>query len=80
MDEKSYKSILIYHIRYMTVKVHSYAAIIIVNPLYFIIDKTNGYVGGNNGNKYLTLVPTDKSKDTLKKFEKLRDKIGERSY
>ena len=64
----------------MTVKVHSYAAIIIVNPLYFIVHKTNGYVGENNGNKYLTLVPSDKSKDTLTKFEQLRDKIGERSY
>ena len=43
----------------MAVKVLNYAAINIVNPLYFIIDNINGYVGENNGNKYLTLVPTD---------------------
>ena len=28
-----------------------------------------------NGNKYLTLIPTDKSKDTLKKYEELWNKI-----
>ena len=28
-----------------------------------------------NGNKYLTLVPTDESKDTLKKYEELWNKI-----
>ena len=25
-----------------------------LNPLYFIIDKTDGYIEENNGNKYLT--------------------------
>ena len=55
----SLKSILIYHIIYVAVKVLNYAAINIVNPLYFIIDNINGYGGENNGNKYLTLVPTD---------------------
>ena len=64
----------------MTVKVLSYGAIIIVNPLYFIIDKITGCIEEKNENKYLTLVPTDESKDTLNKFEKLRDIIRERSY
>ena len=31
----------------------------------------------SNGNKYLTLVPADESKDTLKKYEKLWSKIKE---
>ena len=29
----------------------------------------------SNGNKYLMLVPTDESKDTLKKYEELRNEI-----
>ena len=32
-----------------------------VNPLSLIINKTNGYIKESNGNKYLTLVPTDES-------------------
>ena len=31
----------------------------------------NGYIEKSNENKYLTLVPTDKSKETLKMFEEL---------
>ena len=34
----------------------------------------NGYNEEHNGNKYLTLVETDESKDTLKKYKKLRKK------
>ena len=37
--------------------------------LYFIINEINGYVKESNRNKYLTLVPPDKSKDTLKKYK-----------
>ena len=37
-----------------------------VNFSYLIIQEINGYIKENNGNKYLTLVPTDKRKDTLK--------------
>ena len=32
-----------------------------------IINKINGYIEEGNGNKYLTLVPTNESKDILKK-------------
>ena len=39
-----------------------YVKINCVNPLYFIIDKINGYIEENNGDKYLTLVPTDERK------------------
>ena len=46
-----------------------------VNPLYLIIDKINGYIEESNGNKYLTLVHTDKIKDTLKMYEELWNKI-----
>ena len=34
-----------------------------------------GYIKKNNGNKYLTLIPGDERKETLKKYEELRDKI-----
>ena len=40
-----------------------------VNLLYFIIDKTNEHCEESNGNKYLALVPTDGSKNTLKIYE-----------
>ena len=34
-----------------------------------------GYIEGKKGNKYLSIVPTDESKDTIKKYEKLWHKI-----
>ena len=66
IDEKSLKNILICYIRNVTVKSLRYVKTISVNPLYLIIDKINGYSGASNGNKYLTLVPTDESKGTPK--------------
>ena len=59
----------------MTVKDIRYVKLNSVNPLYLIIDKINGYTEESNGNKYLMLVPTDKSKDTLKRYEELQTKI-----
>ena len=47
-----------------------------VNYLYLVINKTNGYIEENNGNEYLTLVPTDESKYILEKFEELSTKMG----
>ena len=46
-------------------------------PFYLIINKANGYIEESNGNKYLTLVPADKSKGTLKKYKELWDKISD---
>ena len=50
-----------------------------VNPLYFNFNEINGYIEESNGNKYLTPVPTDKSKHILRRYEepwsKLRDLI-----
>ena len=43
--------------------------------LYFIFSKVNGYVGEIDKNKYLTLVPTNKSKEKIKDFEELWSKI-----
>ena len=44
MDKKSHKSIDIYYIGYMTMKVFDYVKINSVNPLCLIIDKVDGYI------------------------------------
>ena len=63
LDEKSYKNILIYCIRYVTMKDSKYVKIYNVNPLYLIFTKVSGYFEEINGNKYLTLLPTNESKE-----------------
>ena len=75
IDEKSYNNILIYHMGYVLVKDLSYLKTNFVNLLYLIAHKVNGYIGKSNLNKYLTLFPTDESKDTLKKYNAQWDKI-----
>ena len=67
------KNILVYYLVYVTVKkdLKSY----IVNYLYLIFGKINGYFEVINGNKYLTLVPTNESKQKLKQCEELWIKI-----
>ena len=73
MDEKSYKNILIYYIQYVTI--NEYLNIKSVNPFYFTFRDVNGYFEEITGNKCLTLVPTNKSKEKIKKYEKLGIKI-----
>ena len=70
-DEKLNKNIAICNIAYLTLKGLSYEKINSVNPLLHIIDEIDGYIYKSNVNKYLTLVPTDESKDTLKNFKGL---------
>ena len=53
IDEKSYENILIYYIRYLTIKYLKYVKINSVNPLYLIFMKVNGYLKEMNENKYL---------------------------
>ena len=62
IDEKSYKNTLLYYNGYVTIKDLKYVKINTVNPLYLIINKVNGYFEEINKSKYLTLVPTNKSK------------------
>ena len=76
IDEKSYKNIIMYYIGYVTIKDSKYVKINIVNPVYFIIDKLNGYFE-ENGNKYLMLVSTNESEETIKKYQELWSKIGD---
>ena len=42
-----------------------------VNPLYLIFIKVNGYFEETNGSKYLMLVPTNESKEKIKRYEDL---------
>ena len=58
IDEESYSNILIYYI--------SYVAPISIKPLYFIINNVNEHIEENKGNKYLTPIPTNDTKDKLK--------------
>ena len=41
------------------------------DPLYRIISKKYGCIGKSNENKYLMVVPIDKTKETLKNYEEL---------
>ena len=43
IDKKSYKNILIHCIGYVAIKGSKYLKINIVNPLYLIFSKMNGY-------------------------------------
>ena len=46
-----------------------------VNPLYLIFGKVNGFFEETNGNKYLSLDPTNENKKKIKKYEELWIKI-----
>ena len=74
-DKRSYKSIDIYYIGYITMKYSKYVNIHSVNPLYLIIDEIDGSMKEKNGNKYLIFPDTDKNKEVLKKYTELWDKI-----
>ena len=69
IDEKSYKNILLYYIWYVTTKGSNYVKINSVNPFYLIINKVNGYFKEIDRNKCLSLVPTNESKEIIKKYE-----------
>ena len=68
-DEKSHKNILINYNEYVTIKDSKYIKTNRVNPFRLIFSKVNGYFKEINGNKYLTLVPTNKSNKKNKKYE-----------
>ena len=65
-DEKSHKNILIYYIGFVKIKKDLY--ICSGNHVYLIFTNINGYFEEINGNKYLTLVPTNGSKEKIKKI------------
>ena len=60
----------------MTIKrISDYENINSVNPVYLIIGEVDGYIEGNNGNKYLTFASTNKNKKLLETYKKLWDEI-----
>ena len=61
IDEKSYKNILTYYIENVTIK--KYLKIYHVNPMYLVFSNVNRYFEEINGNKYLTLAPTNERKE-----------------
>ena len=61
IDEKSYKSILIYYIEYVTIK--EYVKIYSANPLYLIFSNINEYLEVINKSKYLSLIPTNETRE-----------------
>ena len=56
---------IFYYTGYVTIK--KYLKIYSVNPLYFIFRYVNVYFEEIDGNKYLTLVPTNERKEKRKK-------------
>ena len=63
-EQKIIQNIGIYRIGYITIKkIDDYENIHNVNPLYFIIDKADGYIEESNGNRYLTLFLQTKTKN-----------------
>ena len=63
IEKKSHtKNISIYYMGYITMKDSDYIKLNNVNPFYLIIGEVDGYFEEINGNKYLTLVSTDKNK------------------
>ena len=59
----------------MTIRDSKYIKNYSENPLHLIFNKVNGYFEEINGNKYLTPVPTNESKEKIKKYEELWIKI-----
>ena len=73
IDEKSYKN----YITYVAIKDSKYVKINSVNHLYLMLNNLNGYFKEINGNKYLTLFPTNESKEEMKKYGELWIKISD---
>ena len=65
----------IYYVGYVTIKDLKYVKTTIVNTLYHIFSKVNGYFEEINKSKNLMLVPTNKNKEIIKKYEELWSKI-----
>ena len=60
---------------YVTIKDLKYVKTNSVSPLYLIFSKPNGFFQEINKTKYLTLVPTNESKEENKKYQELWSKI-----
>ena len=71
VDEKSYENIFIYYTGYMMIKDLKDIKINNVNLSYLVFSKMNEYFEEINKNKWLTLAPTNESKE--KKLKKMKN-------
>ena len=65
LDKKSFKSISIYYIGYITKK--DKYKINSVNPLYSLVHEIDGFIEKKEGSKYLNITLTDSNSKVLKK-------------
>ena len=76
IDRKSYKTIGIYNIGYITSKkIDDCENIYSVNPLYLLVNHASGYIEEINGNKYLIFDTIDENKYLLKKYNDVWSEI-----
>ena len=73
LDKKSFKSIGAYYIGYITKK--DEYKINIVNPLYLLVHKIDGFIEEKEGSKYLNIAYTDNNSEALKKYQEVWIKI-----
>ena len=59
----------------MRIKDSKFVKINNVNPLYLFINKANKNFEEINKSNYLTLIPTNESKEKIRKYEELLSKI-----
>ena len=80
IDKKSYKSIGIYNIGYITIKkIDDYENIYCVNPLYLLVNHASRYIEKKCVNKYLIFDSTDENKELLKKYNDVWNGIKTKS-
>ena len=69
LGKKSYKSVDIYYIGYITKK--DEYKINRVNPLYLHVHRIDGFIEEKSGNKYFNIAFTDSNNEVLKKYEEV---------
>ena len=69
IDRKSYKTVGIYNIGYITSKqIDDCENIYSVNPFYLLVNHASRYIEEKNRNKYVIFDTTDENKNLLKKY------------
>ena len=73
----SFKStdVVIYNIKYITMKSLDHVNIDCANPLYLIFNNLDGYIEESNEDTYLIFTSTGKNKKVLENYKELWDKI-----
>ena len=69
VDKKTSMGLGIYYIGYVTKK--SEWNVNSVNPLYLMINRTDGFIDEKNGDKYLNIASTDRNSEVLKKYSEV---------